>query len=177
MTAVNEDNDDGECEQRVKAIVALIESAFSFSIYPGDSNLGESHQEQDNIEIIDCFKGKHWRDVSPENVRAQSFNLYFFTPDAFRFFLPAFMRATLLHSEETDIAWGFTFGCLVPPEEYVAEAMRTFMTRVEGFTPAQRNAVKAYVDLYVQIETSYPDPRRECAAAFWAKFCTSSAPN
>ena len=35
MTAANEVNDDGECERRVKAIVALIESAFSCSIYPG----------------------------------------------------------------------------------------------------------------------------------------------
>ncbi len=159
-----------EYNRRAAQIAARLEAAFASVPYPGDDNISASPQWHVNAEMDHFFKGRNWPGLSPEELSEQRFSLYHFTPAAFRFFLPAYMRAALLHSEVVDTVWEFVFGCLAPPEDSDSSAMQWFMARVEGLTPDQRSAAKAYICFYTEIENSYPDPRRQRALAFWSKF-------
>ena len=166
----NTETEADEYDKRAAEIAAGLEAAFASVPYPGDDNISESSQGHVNAEMLHFFKGRNWPDLSLEELREQRFCLYHFTPAAFRFFLPAYMRAALLHSEAVDNVWELVFGCLTPPEDSDFSAMQWFMARVEGLTANQRSAAKAYICFYTEIETSYPDPRRQRALAFWSKF-------
>jgi hypothetical protein len=164
------DDEEDEYDVRVREIVRDIEVAFADAPYPGDDNINLSERFGAAEDMIRCFKGRHWTEISPEELSSERFAIFYFTPEAFRFFLPAYMRANLLVLEVMDTAWEFTFGCLAPPEEGDTEGNAWFMARMEKLTPAERAAVRAYVDLYVATETSYPDPSRDRAVAFWSTF-------
>jgi hypothetical protein len=165
------DDEEDSYDLRRREIVRDIEAAFADAPYPGDDNINLSEHFGAAEDMIRCFKGRQWTEISAEELSDQRFAIFHFTPEAFRFFLPAYMRANLLVGPEVmDTAWELTFGSLAPPEEGDTEGAVRYMARMEKLTPAERAAVRAYVDLYVAIETSYPDPRRDRAVAFWSTF-------
>lgn len=72
----------------------LIEEPFSDVPYPGDDNITNHPGCLECEEIREYFRGKSWRDL-------ESLDLYpyqalsLFTPEAFHYFLPGYMLATL----------------------------------------------------------------------------------
>lgn len=51
----------------------------------------------------DFFYGKAWNEPSIQELRRYESAMHFFTPDAFRYYLPAFMLAELHDPEKADI--------------------------------------------------------------------------
>jgi hypothetical protein len=49
----------------------------------------------DDEGVTGFFKGKHWRDVSIDELRTHHVALSFFSPEAFHYYVPAFMLAEL----------------------------------------------------------------------------------
>lgn len=64
---------------------------------------GDSIYSLEASETHEKFCGRHWRDLSFADLRGESAALSFFTPEAFRFFLPAFIRISLLDPEAADL--------------------------------------------------------------------------
>ena len=64
-----------------------------------------------------------------------------------------------------DTLWESIFYNLTPPEEETA--MASFLNKINGFTQQQVEVIKLYIKLYITLETSYPDPKRERASHFW----------
>ncbi|HEX5322663.1 MAG TPA: DUF6714 family protein, partial [Capsulimonadaceae bacterium] len=66
--------------------------------YPGDDNLcfvGE--QDDDQIAVLALeFQGLDWRTIHPALLAQYSASLNYFTPDGFRYFLPAYLIAELV---------------------------------------------------------------------------------
>jgi len=131
-----------------------IESAFAQVGYPGDDN------------IIHCicpicrniaayFRGTRWEVHSLESLRKHQLALSLFTPEAFRYFLPAFMTRTL-------DAWSET--CLIPflitkqflplREEENPHRQQHREQRLTILSPAQRAAVIAYLRAYAASGTA-----------------------
>lgn len=69
-----------------------IEAAFAEVQYPGDENIYAEGVEDPDIEKrVLRFKGTHWHEVDSEVLRGLRDGFVFFTPEAFRFYLPAFL--------------------------------------------------------------------------------------
>lgn len=125
----------------------IIEEAFAEVPYPGDNNITRCpYHCSECRRIAEYFKGRQWTGYEIEELRNNNVALSLFTPEAFQYFLPAFMLASVDFYEKGDIipdAIRFHF-------EYSQEAKGHFVVRMSKFSPAQR---KAMIDYLVYMET------------------------
>jgi len=87
------------------------------------------------------FKGTQQTGHKEEDLRVNHVALSLFTPEAFHYFLPAFMLMSLNSYEKGDIipdAIRFHF-------EYTHEMQGHFAVRISKFTPPQRKAIIDYL--------------------------------
>jgi hypothetical protein len=159
MPEIDDDNGNTELAQE-------IEHAFATSQYPGDDRLVENPSYWEAPDVVASFKGKNWQEIPVEVLFTHRLSLPLFTPEAFRYYLPAYLIASVLHPNEVDTLTENIFSMLTPPETEGSK-MERFLKRVQGFTPEQKASIRAFVKLYVDTETSYPDPDRERAMKFW----------
>ncbi len=123
-----------------------IEEAFAEVPYPGDDNITRCpYNCPECREMADYFKGKTWTGHAAKDLRERHTALLLFTPEAFQYFIPAFMFAALNSYERTD---------LIPDSirfhfEQSQEMMGHFAVRMSKFTPAQR---KAIIDFLLYME-------------------------
>ena len=90
-------------ESEALLVVKNIELSFGDLPYPGDDDiipLGSSGPE--HLMVRDAFKGRNWVDVSKDEDLISFYydGLLFFTPTAFRFYLPSYMVASIRLEDE-----------------------------------------------------------------------------
>lgn len=173
--------------KRRDALIAQIEQAFSTAQYPQGYKLTNCKWNCDECaEIAEAFEGKHWtslRDI--RFLRKHQEALHLLQPEAFRYYLPAFMLGYLRTRADS---WGIPDKLefiLTPPETEGADAedwlaktgitkMDYFLGRVSGFTPQQKAAIKTYLELHFQLDpmTWSPDwqEERQRTLHFWSTF-------
>ena len=77
-------------------LVAQIESAFAATPYPGDDRICDpSPGDEEVAEYALEFRGARWDRLHPEFLAYHDAAISFFTPEAFRYFLPAYLIADL----------------------------------------------------------------------------------
>jgi hypothetical protein len=120
---------------RAAEVRALIENAFSETPYPGDERIASKDHCLECQEIVEGFRGKHWKDLP--KIHWHSGVLGLMHDDAYRFFLPGFLIGTLkpnLHNE----------GLSVHAGEFLQEV--EWHLRFPGFTRDELGAVKTYLE-------------------------------
>ncbi|MBI2926570.1 MAG: hypothetical protein HYY24_12820 [Verrucomicrobia bacterium] len=125
-------------------VIQLIEDAWREVVYPGDSKIF-TPDSYDDEDITRYFRGTTWRGHEPADLRAHSSAFTFFTPEAFHYWLPAFMIAAIQSPEEADVVVDYIPWSV--SNKYAA-------SRWALFSQIQRQAVAAY--LRFQIE-KFPD--------------------
>ncbi len=102
----------------VASILRQLEEAFGELPIPEEDFLVEDNSgyHLDCNKIRTKFRGKHWRDVSTADINEEPEALAFFTPSAFRFFLPAFIQVSLLDPVGADLAPDRVLSSLAGPE-------------------------------------------------------------
>ncbi len=119
-----------------------IEAAFANVPYPGDGNITHCpYNCSECRRIAIYFKGKSWTGNTLEELRLQHVALSLFTPEAFHYFLPAFMLVSLEEYEKGDVipdAIRFHF-------EYSQEMKSHFAVRMSKFSAAQRAVIIEYL--------------------------------
>ncbi len=120
--------------------IHLIEDSWREVPYPGDDKIF-TPDSYDDEDIVNYFGGTTWRGHSPADLRAHSSAFTFFTPEAFHYWLPAFMIAAIQNRGEADvivdyIAW--YLGAHSAPKGWPL------------FSPAQRRAVAAYFRFQIE---------------------------
>jgi hypothetical protein len=75
------------------SLIARIEAAFKDVPAPGPDAIVNPTYDDEGVAAL--FGGKAWTDVSIDQLRTHHDALSFFSPEAFRYFLPAFMLAEL----------------------------------------------------------------------------------
>ncbi|MFC1997766.1 DUF6714 family protein [Chloroflexota bacterium] len=94
----------------------LIEHTFAEVPYPGDNNLRNSNEGVEPFLLEEEFKGKDdWKSLSPNFIDQApdgfSSALSFFSKEAFRFYLPAYLMADMDGKlVYTDIVFYLTYG-------------------------------------------------------------------
>lgn len=152
-------------------LVQEIEAAFTDTQYPGDNAIVPLYENQPHCPecagLANNFRGKTWRSISLETLAWERSSLPPFTDQAFQYYLPAFLRAALLHRLETDTLWENIFYTLTPPEEATGREMASFVGRINGFNAGQKAVLKEYMRFYLETETSYDVPGKKRVREFW----------
>lgn len=74
------------------ALIEAIGAAFRDVVYPGDDRIVSPYEgDLERESIRDTLKGRHWRDVSFDELDKLRTALPLLSPEGFRFYLPAFM--------------------------------------------------------------------------------------
>ena len=125
-----------------------------------------------------AVQGLHWSvlehpflDRAPDGYGTA---LSFFSDEAFRFYLPAYLLAALDGSlRQADLAFHLTHGLCPPeaaspvnPERYGARTWRdAAVHRLSVFTPLQASAIRAFLLWTAQAPSTTPDERQRIHAA------------
>lgn len=140
-----------------KGLIEQIRAAFADTVMPDATALVTCPCDECS-GIKRRFANKHWTEITdPRNFHMMDVSLALMTPDAFRFYLPAFLLGDLLQlgdpEKRTQIGY---VSCFTPPptegataENWLAATgetyMEFFLKRVRGFTPEQKEAIRAYI--------------------------------
>jgi Family of unknown function (DUF6714) len=147
-----------------------IERAFAEARHPGVDRLVEYTDYWESPEVVQSFGDTHWKSVPLDTLVNQRLSLPLFTPEAFRFYLPAFLRASLLYPSAVDTLTENIFYMLTPPPASAGPEREQFLRRLSGLDAQQKAVLGKFIQLYNQTETSYPDSQRERAAKFWEEY-------
>ena len=135
----------------VMTIRESIESAFADVPYPGDDNVTRCTHE-DCLEcdaIAAYFRGTTWRDHTVEQLREHQSAITMFTPEAFRYFLPAFMLQSLGYWRETDMIPHFIAGQFSPAKPDADAVMQQYCSeRWSIFSQRPRETIAAFLREY-----------------------------
>lgn len=139
-------------EVRLKLLKRQIEEAFKDIPYPGDREMAEDPDDWECVELMNAFKGKHWRELDSEALRRNHDT--FLSIAGLQYYFPAYLTAALDDLE--DILPFTVYGlCFSSPEASSADVdvRKWQLERFNSFTPAQKRAIKAFLE-YVRDEYS-----------------------
>jgi hypothetical protein len=127
-------------QEDIIALKEKIKAAFAARPYPGDDQLVDEPKDWEIALTEEVFRGLHWSDVAPEVIECHNSALSFFTPAAWRFYLPAFMLVGLDNPGGNALA-SLCYD-LVPPDVHVEQRQKMKEIRlprleVWGLSPEQ----------------------------------------
>jgi len=124
-----------------RSVVQQISEAFADVPYPGDHPL-VCEPVWSEGEVTNAFRGRDWHDVDVVTLWTNREALSFFTPQALRFYLPAFMIASLLHPKQADVLPNEVCYTLNPPK---TDDIANFKVRMAVFNGDQKRAIQAFL--------------------------------
>jgi hypothetical protein len=119
-----------------------IATAFADLTPPADEHITHCpYQCFECTAVAGFFKGKKWQDISVADARHYHGALNVFTPEAFQYFVPAFMSASIEAYNNHDI---------IPDSirlqlEFALEHKDYFHVRMSKFTTAQRKVMTDFL--------------------------------
>jgi hypothetical protein len=124
---------------RLHALKEQIEQAFADVPYPGDDHIIDDPHDWECIDLLACFKGKHWKELSHEDLFQNS--LSFVGIDAFAFYLPAYLFASLASYKHliSHVVYGL---CLLDDSELIEWQVRRF----DRLSRIQKQAVRSFLE-------------------------------
>lgn len=120
----------------------IIREAFKDTPYPA----GKLTDTYDDEGVSEYFTGKKWETLNISDLRKHYVALSFFEPQAFRYFLPAFMLAELTDPETADVIGQSIVFHFSKPNDYWVES---YDKRLSLFTENEKNAIMHFID-YMQ---------------------------
>ncbi|MBE7456520.1 MAG: hypothetical protein HS102_07815 [Planctomycetia bacterium] len=137
---------------------------------PTPNNIVKNRHD-DGAMIEQAFLGKGWLDVSKETIRYNHTALFFFSDDAFRYYLPAFMMAAIKNEDDDDSGMiiASVVSALTGPLDIDSPEKQRFLRRMKGFNVAQSKVIIEYLS-YVDSKCSdwfaFDEPRR-AIESYW----------
>src|SRR5258706_231926 len=132
--------------QSNEQLAEIVQKAFASSKYPGDDRLvyDNSGAHLECNQVADAFRGRHWSDLPMSFLRSNADSIFFFTPEAYRFYLPAYLLAAIRSFREADIIPDNIVHSLTLPATERPGRQR-FEARVQEFNEQQRLAIKKFL--------------------------------
>ncbi|MEO8606855.1 MAG: DUF6714 family protein [Chloroflexota bacterium] len=156
-------------------VAKQIEEAFADAPYPGDENIGWGCGSEGGM-LEEAFRGKHWSELSLELILDNRDKLPCTTPEGFRFYMPAWLLAALLHYEMPkayDLCQSLIFN-LCPQDDSAMQ--EHFLRHIAKFNAQEKAAVLAFLEAWkelhpdeIEMEVILPARLRKLslALAFW----------
>lgn len=125
-------------------VIRSIEEAWRGVPYPGDDKIF-TPDSYDDEDITNYFRGTTWRGHDVVKLRGHRSAFTFFAPEAFHYWLPAFLIAAIENPAEADVIVDFIPWSV--SDSYASQ-------RWSLFSQVQRRAVAAYLSLQIE---KFPD--------------------
>jgi len=132
---------------------AAIERAFRDALQPEERLTDATSGEP--VDDTEPFKGKRWQEINSEILSRHHYALSWFTPEAFQYYLPAFLRSGLTDPKAVYVISLLLF--LKPTEDPVLASFRR--QRWEQLTEAQIEALENWLQWLV--DHSKPSVKEE----------------
>lgn len=129
---------------KTEKLARKIRDVFSSNEYPGDDKL-VAGDDPECLEIRAAFKGKRWEEVPLPVLDYHYSSLSFFSPEAYRYYLPAFLLASVLSYRAAGMVPGATVFSLTAPRTQ-GKIMDWFLERIRGLTPSQKAVIKEFLE-------------------------------
>jgi hypothetical protein len=122
-------------------------------------------------EIAKAFRGRRWDAVPLETLRYHHEALFLFTDEAYRYFLPAYLTATVKsYKKAGNISHSVVFSLRPRPKD--DPELKRFRARMGGFSKTQKVAIRAFLE-HMVAEHDEDDPLHDVPRAlgrYWARF-------
>jgi hypothetical protein len=158
-------------------VVRTIEAAWADAQYPGDNKIAV-YSEIDFDEVIKIkrdFTGKQWKEVSHEILVIDWDCLPFFTVEGLRFYLPAYMIASLLHHESVNMLTHSILQTLSPPDpkgmrenfkrysnfpltDDISDTFQQLANKFDEFADGFKSSTNAAISAFLEICAKVDDP-------------------
>jgi len=135
----------GRQDMRSEEVAELIESAFSRERYPGDSHLTQG-PSMEAAELREFLRGKRWRDLQLEELVRNRESIFFMTPEALRYYIPAFLIASVRHYADSDQIPSTLLFLLDQLAMNNSDYQSRFRERFESFSDSERAAIRAFLE-------------------------------
>lgn len=130
-------------------LVDQIESAFCGRRAPSGDNvatLQHSRGRGDAADVASCFGGREWQSISFDELKMHENDLPLLTVPAFCYYIPAYMRACVVHGSRIGGIWIYLSTALSPPPLDAAARWNWFRPRVAEFGSAETCAIASYAE-------------------------------
>jgi len=149
-----------------EAVISLIEDAFADAPHPGDVLLHPSCH--DDMDIQSFYGMRDWRQVDPSVIGRENAALSFFSPAAFRYFLPAFMIWTLNNYESSGSITVDNTIYSLDPRSKDPELQRFVTSQYSLLSHRQRQAVIAFLEyMSTKSDGCYAQAAASALREFW----------
>jgi hypothetical protein len=141
-------------EQSRQELIKRIEESFKDTPYPGDDHIlhvYENPTSQEARDVVELKAFKRWQDVPFDILILHAFNLPFLSPEAFHFYIPAFMTVTLSKFDEVGLLADNTLARFKPILEDVPWK-HSFFENARTFNAEQRKVIYEFIELFVAID-------------------------
>lgn len=134
-------------EKRLAELKQKIIRAFDNVSYPKESFVAlYDHDEQRGIR--EAFANKDWQTIEPKILEEFYDTVPLFSPEAFRYFLPAYLIYSLDNFSADDKTTAeFTIYALSPTKNDLRESLEYWQVRFEDFTFEQLDCIYDFLDL------------------------------
>ena len=133
-----------ENNDELASLIADIEKHFANVTPPSADNIAECQNDWEIEEITRTFAGRDWRDLDRETVESNPV-LSLFTPEAFHYFLPAYLRYSIDGPFSYSGLLVDTVNRLLPGKE-TAGSSGLYRDRLRPFNEDQMNTVIKFLD-------------------------------
>jgi hypothetical protein len=167
-------------DPEVADLVSEIWAVFGVIPYPGDENICVVEEGDESAIYALEFQGLDWRTIHPALLVHNYASLSFFTPEGFRYFIPAYLIADLVDlgiSNAADpvlfLAQGFTESAdtptanSTPSDEPPADLFAFSAERMAGFSRPERNAILRYLEYKAQFDEDAAPEINEALDRYW----------
>lgn len=168
-------------QKQKQSVERQLRAAFAKVPAPPDWCLVDSHEGDEPRRVAAAFKGKKsWKrldaellDHAPDGLASA---LSFFSDEAFRFFLPAYLLADLAGAlERVDPVFHLTHGLTEGTRAKRVNARRygdrtwfqVAQYKMAVFSEAQAKAIAAYLERKAEADEHARDEIREALASYW----------
>ncbi len=144
----------------LSTVLEKITYGFQSMTYPGDFNIVYDNSENnlECVEIQQTFVGKHWTELTLETLLEQKSALGFLTPEAFQFYLPAYLSIVIQEFDEVDVLPDNTVFYLTLPLEvdqlYQLNAIQDLPNDLQSAFDQSANEIKPMINQFLLEELS-----------------------
>lgn len=124
----------------------MLYDAFADTFAPGVDEIVPDYWDFDleRTEIRNAFAGRAWHEIPAGMLAEHRQALFFLTPSAWSYYLPAYMLATIDAYSEADSALTEVVGSLTPNCDPEIEAIRK--ERLAALTERQRDLLSRFIE-------------------------------